>query len=633
MTERIGDQLGNYQLVRLLGQGGFADVYLGEHIHLKSLAAIKVLYTRLTDELRENFLNEARILARLTHPHIIHTLEFGLEANGVPFLVMDYASQGTIRQRHPSGIRVPLATVVEYVRQVADGLQYAHDQKLIHRDLKPDNLLIGANSELLLSDFGVAIVSQTTTRSQTAEKGIIGTMAYMAPEQLQGKAQRASDQYGLGIMAYEWLCGTRPFQGTVIEVFNQHLSVPPTPLREHIPELSPLVEQVVLKALEKDPARRFASVKEFALALEQANQGEVPTFISARTVLPLANITQSDIGTAISDRAGVPPIMVAPAQLDSTIAAYGYANTPTPAAPFPTMAAPYNTTAPELHAAVPSAPVAGYSAPPTLIAPNNGPAPLFYTPSPPFSPPVNVSEAAGSRRKQPSTRKTLLLVGLLLLVILGASTAALYSLNRRGDVGNPGIANVHTNGTQSNIAGNTSSTGNNGSNNSGSNTKGSSNQGSNNNGSSNNNSSGGSGSTPQPTATSVRPTATSMPPTATPIPPKPTVTPTPKPPPGCTIYTDWTLHPDGGTTGSDVFTVSGNCGGVVSVTPAPGSSVAYPTQMRAFTTGGYYGPWVNFTPGSWSVLLTGMSAGTQFKLQAHNVGSANGYTITGNVKY
>src|SRR5919197_733387 len=142
MTERIGQRLGNYHLLRVIGQGAFADVYQGEHIHLKSLAAIKVLHTRLTGDLQENFLKEARILAQLAHPHIVRILDFGIE-EGAPYLIMEYAPHGTVRQRYPDRSKLPLPIVVEYVRQVADGLQYAHKQKMIHRDLKPDNILIG----------------------------------------------------------------------------------------------------------------------------------------------------------------------------------------------------------------------------------------------------------------------------------------------------------------------------------------------------------------------------------------------------------------------------------------------------------------------------------------------------------
>lgn len=365
--ERIGQQFGNYQLVRLLGQGGFADVYLGEHRQLKSLAAIKVLYTRLNNELRESFLNEARILARLNHPHIIHTLEFGLETDGVPYLAMDYASQGTVRQRHPNGSKVPLEKVVGYVQQVADALQYAHDQKLIHRDLKPDNILIGEHNGLLLSDFGVAIVSQTTSRSLTAEKSIVGTMSYMAPEQLQGKAQRASDQYSLGIIVYEWLCGTRPFHGTVIEVFTQHVSMRPAPLRDHVPELSTTVEQVVLKALEKDPAQRFASVRDFAAAFAQASRGEIPAFIGEHTVRAPLSLPDASAQSALSGRVVVPPTLLASTRFPAAQAAFE-----TPASPYPTSTTPSSTTAPEVR----NPPASGRY--PTLTTPSSTTAPDEY---------------------------------------------------------------------------------------------------------------------------------------------------------------------------------------------------------------------------------------------------------------
>src|SRR5579859_2101525 len=125
MSDLAGQQIGNYHLLRLLGRGGFADVYQGEHIHLKNVVAIKVLSTRLTADLQQSFLDEARILARLSHPHIIRILDCGLDEN-VPYLVMDYAPGGTLRQRHPRGSRLPLPTVVEYVSQIAQGLQYAH---------------------------------------------------------------------------------------------------------------------------------------------------------------------------------------------------------------------------------------------------------------------------------------------------------------------------------------------------------------------------------------------------------------------------------------------------------------------------------------------------------------------------
>jgi serine/threonine protein kinase len=258
MADRTGQHLGNYHLVRLLGQGGFAEVYLGEHVHLGTEAAIKLLHTQLAVEDTDAFRQEARTIARLVHPHIVRVFDFGIEGE-TPFLVMDYAPNGTLRKRHPKGVALPLPTILSYVKQVADALQYAHDEHFIHRDIKPENLLVGRRQEVLLSDFG---------------------MAYMAPEQIQGKPRPASDQYSLAIVVYEWLSGERPFHGSFTEMVGQHLSVLPPPLREKDPTISPDVEHVVMAALAKDPKERFASIQAFAIALEQASELEQSPFLA-----------------------------------------------------------------------------------------------------------------------------------------------------------------------------------------------------------------------------------------------------------------------------------------------------------------------------------------------------------------
>jgi serine/threonine protein kinase len=183
---------------------------------------------------------------------------------------MDYASHGTLRQRHPKGSALSLPTIVSYIRQVADALQYAHDEKVIHRDVKPENMLIGRRDEILLSDFGIALVAQSSRYQSTQE--MVGTMAYMAPEQIQGKPRPASDQYALGIVVYEWISGDRPFHGSLTEIVGQHLSVPPPPLHEKVPTISPEIEQVVLTALAKNPKDRFGNMRAFATAFEQAFQ-------------------------------------------------------------------------------------------------------------------------------------------------------------------------------------------------------------------------------------------------------------------------------------------------------------------------------------------------------------------------
>ena len=273
MPERIGQQFGNYRLVRLLGQGGFADVYLGEHVHLNTYAAIKILHTKLAEDGMEDFRTEARTLAHLKHPNIVQVLDFGVDSM-TPFLVMQYAPNGTLRQRHPRGIPVPLNIVISYVKQIAAALQYAHNQKFIHRDIKPENMLVGEQNQILLSDFGIAVV----TASARAENPALaagtwspaGTVTYMAPEQIQGQTVPASDQYALAIVVYEWLTGAAPFTGTYMEVMLQQTSATPAPLREKNPAIPSDVEQVILTALHKDPQRRFGRIEVFAAALEQA---------------------------------------------------------------------------------------------------------------------------------------------------------------------------------------------------------------------------------------------------------------------------------------------------------------------------------------------------------------------------
>src|SRR5215471_8583962 len=267
MPNLVGQRLGNYRLLRLLGRGGFAEVYLGEHVYLRSRAALKVLHTSLEDEDIDSFLAEAQLLARLNHPHIVRVHDFAVE-QATPFLAMDYALYGTLRQHHPRGSCLSLATMVAYVKQVAAALQYAHNHQVIHRDVKPENMLVGASQEVLLSDFGISLF--TPSHDQLSTQNMAGTLPYMAPEQIRGKPCFASDLYALGVVVYEWLCGERPFEGSVTEVMVQHLTMPPPSLREFVPSLTAEMEQVVLQALAKDPKLRFADVQDFALALEAA---------------------------------------------------------------------------------------------------------------------------------------------------------------------------------------------------------------------------------------------------------------------------------------------------------------------------------------------------------------------------
>lgn len=274
MADRTGQQLGNYQLIRLLGKGSFADVYLGQHRFLSQRqVAIKILAVRLDTHDGIDFQREANQLATLKHPHIISLLDFSIEGM-VPYLVIDYCPGGTLRERHPRGTRLPLAQVISYVEQMAQALDYAHAQRIIHRDVKPENMLIGQAGELLLSDFGVATIAHATVSMHTQIPS--GTISYMAPEQIQAQAKPASDQYALAVSAYEWLSGACPFEGSSSEVIARHLTAPPPPLRSRLPALPSTIEAVLLKALAKDPRERFATTQDFAQALTHAANQATP---------------------------------------------------------------------------------------------------------------------------------------------------------------------------------------------------------------------------------------------------------------------------------------------------------------------------------------------------------------------
>lgn len=306
----IGQRFGNYRLLRFIGRGGFSDVYLGEHIRDKTKVAVKVLKAEVggksdiqaLKKLKE-FIIEASIF-NLKHPHILPLLAFGLGRDDIPFLVFQYAPNGSLRNRHPKGQVVPLSTVLSYVRPLADALQYAHDRKLVHRDVKPENMLIGKYQDIMLGDFGIASFAHDTYSWE--EQNVAGTVTYMAPEQILRKARPESDQYALAIVIYEWLCGKPPFESEErdpilrqMQLIRQHLEVKPLSFREKNPHITiPLaIEQVIMKALAKDFEHRFGSVSEFAQALEEASQTVAMNELRKRTT----QLPHSNYRTAVLD--------------------------------------------------------------------------------------------------------------------------------------------------------------------------------------------------------------------------------------------------------------------------------------------------------------------------------------------
>jgi serine/threonine protein kinase len=255
------------RLQRMIEKGKFSSIYVGEHVHLNKQVVVKLHHRRLADKEEQSFRREAERIAGLSHPNILNVLEFGIHEEK-PFLVMDHAPNGSLRHRHARGLPVPLSTIVSYVKMIADALQYAHDQQIIHRNIRPENILVGPDDQILLADFGIpALQSNFSSLAHPRT----GAHFYMAPEQFHGEHHAASDQYSLAVMVYEWLCGERPFYGSMAEIATKHRESPPPPLHKKEPSVSPAVEQVILKALAKKPEMRFKSVLEFATALEEAS--------------------------------------------------------------------------------------------------------------------------------------------------------------------------------------------------------------------------------------------------------------------------------------------------------------------------------------------------------------------------
>src|SRR5581483_9908742 len=348
MNNYVNQRLDKYHLLQQLGAGTFADVYLGEHMMLHKRVAVKLFKSRVTTDETVHFLQEGRTLATLEHPHIVQVFDCGVEGH-LPFLVTQYAPGGSLRQRYPRGSRLPLPFIVHYIKQIADALYYAHEKGIIHRDIKPENLLLGERETLLIGDFGIALTVQS---AQARTQEAIGTLTYIAPEQLRGKPCVASDQYALGVLLYEWLCGEPPFQGNPGAIMWQQIDKKPPALRCRLPEVPEAVEAVVMRALAKDPEERFASVQTFAAALAQASQGAAtPLFLS-----PVASPDQ------ISPARAAPParfqrtvlVPVRPPQVRSQRMATTVAQEPVSfVRPLPSSAKPFDKRPPLVNAGTP----------------------------------------------------------------------------------------------------------------------------------------------------------------------------------------------------------------------------------------------------------------------------------------
>ena len=276
----VGQTLGHYRIKRQIGYGGMAMVFLGEDIHLNREVALKVFWPRLgeTQDFLRRFAREARVLAQLDHPHILQVYDYG-EQDELAFLVTPYLSGGSLKAMLRTRKALPPSEAIELLLQVLPALQYAHDRNLIHRDIKPDNLLFKGDGSLVLADFGLVKVVEGEQSGDTllhtrTESGqtIAGTPEYMAPEQIEGHAVAASDIYSLGIILYEMVTGSRPFGGdSLLSILMKQINEPARSPRELNPTISPRLERVIQRAIAKDPLKRFASPLDFQQALTQLN--------------------------------------------------------------------------------------------------------------------------------------------------------------------------------------------------------------------------------------------------------------------------------------------------------------------------------------------------------------------------
>jgi tRNA A-37 threonylcarbamoyl transferase component Bud32 len=279
MDTMIGQTFGPYKITERIGEGGMAVVYKGYQQSLNRYVAIKVLRTELAQEkdFVTRFRREALAVAELSHPNILHVYDAGF-AQGVYYIVMAYVDGGSLKDLVSQGA-VEIEYAISITCQLADALHHAHQRGLIHRDVKPNNILISRDGRPLLTDFGIAKAlheSAGLTRTGTS----IGTPEYMAPEQIQGqKVDGRTDIYALGIVLYEMLVGWAPFSATTpVAALYKQVNEPPPPLRQANINVPDWLEAVVTKALAKSPQDRYQQASDFDEALrERRAPGKVPT--------------------------------------------------------------------------------------------------------------------------------------------------------------------------------------------------------------------------------------------------------------------------------------------------------------------------------------------------------------------
>ena len=266
----VGDVLSDrYELEELVGSGGMSSVYRAHDRLLDRKVALKVLHQQYTDDAEHvgRFRHEARAVATLSHPNIVTVIDRG-EHDGRQFIVLEYVDGENLKQLIQRG-PVPVATALELAIQISQGLAFAHQQGLVHRDVKPQNVLLNGDGQAKVTDFGIAR-SLDVQHGMTQTGTVLGTSDYIAPEQAQGqRVDEHTDVYSLGVVLYELLTGEVPFPGeNFVAVAMRHINEPPPSIRDRRPDVSPRLEAAVQRAMAKDARDRFPTMADFRRELE-----------------------------------------------------------------------------------------------------------------------------------------------------------------------------------------------------------------------------------------------------------------------------------------------------------------------------------------------------------------------------
>src|SRR3954468_17619250 len=267
----VGDVLSDrYELEELVGTGGMSSVFRAHDRLLDRKVALKVLHQQYAadEDYVERFRHEARSVASLSHPNIVTVIDRG-EHEGRQFIVFEYIPGENLKRLIERRGPAPVPTALELAIQIARGLSFAHQQGLVHRDVKPQNVLLNGDGQAKVTDFGIAR-SLDVKHGMTQTGTVLGTSDYIAPEQAQGqRVDEHTDVYSLGVVLYELLTTEVPFPGeNFVAVAMRHINEPPPPVRAKRPDVSPRVEAAIQRAMAKDPADRFHTMTEFCRELE-----------------------------------------------------------------------------------------------------------------------------------------------------------------------------------------------------------------------------------------------------------------------------------------------------------------------------------------------------------------------------